>query len=454
MKKVIVTTALVLLLLTGVAAMVLPRLGFSTTDLASNMHVGTGIGAKLGCSGRYLSGLDDAQMRSDLASYTAAMHLVDIRYDDTRMSVEAELFGMAPITARYRTGLGCTLEIGDTTALDKLEVPRLTPTQGPWPLGEADNALDESLQQLAASTLDADNAAGLQTRALLVAHHGALRAEAYADGFHAGSVLLGWSMAKSLTAILFGQLEMMGLVSIDEAELFAQWADDARADITLENLLQMSSGLDFSEVYAPGSDATAMLFTSHSASDVALSSPLAHAPGSRFYYSSGTTNILARLLTERLGGSQAALDFLYQGLFEPLGIRRMLLELDPSGVFVGSSYVYGSGRDWARLGQLMLNGGAFNGARLLSEDWVKRARSPNASGNDPRYGYQFWLNGGGSLLRWPQLPADAYAMTGNRGQVVMIVPSENAVLVRLGWSASSYPIGDNFAALLDGLRDD
>ncbi len=96
----------------------------------------------------------------------------------------------------------------------------------------------------------------------------------------------------------------------------------------------------------------------------------------------------------------------------------------------------------------MLNEGELNGARLLSHAWVERAKTPNASGNDPRYGYQFWLNTGGSVLRWPELPVDAYAMMGNRHQTVMIIPSRDIVLVRLGWTAGSYPVAGNFSVLL------
>ncbi|MFC6981513.1 serine hydrolase domain-containing protein [Microbulbifer taiwanensis] len=211
----------------------------------------------------------------------------------------------------------------------------------------------------------------------------------------------------------------------------------------------MASGLDFDETYAPGSDATKMLFNAHSASDIALASRTAHAPGEHFSYSSGTTNLIARWIHERLGGDvQTSLDFFQREILQPLGMAHTVFEVDPSGVFVGSSYIYASGRDWARLGQLMLNRGQWQGAQVLSDDWVARAAAPNTSANEPRYGYQFWLNGGGEELRYPQLPADAYFMLGNREQAVMISPSTKTVVVRLGWSASEYPTGENFAGLL------
>lgn len=152
-------------------------------------------------------------------------------------------------------------------------------------------------------------------------------------------------------------------------------------------------------------------------------------------------------MRDRLGGNQAQIDFFDRELRAPLGLRHTLFEPDPSGVFVGSSYIYASARDWARLGLLMLDRGAFDGRQLLARDWVERAVAPNGSANDRRYGYQFWLNGP-EPLRWPGLPADAYAMMGNREQVVMVIPSTGAVLVRLGWSSEQYPMEQQFNRLL------
>ena len=213
----------------------------------------------------------------------------------------------------------------------------------------------------------------------------------------------------------------------------------------------MSSGLAFDETYAPGSDSTHMLFTADSAAAVALQSPLAYTPGTHFSYSSGTTNMLSHLLSQQLGAPQQRLDYLYQQFFQPLGMTHSLFEMDASGDFIGSSYLYASGRDWARLGWLMLNNGEINGHRLLTPDWIAAATTPNNSDNEKAYGYQFWLNRGDAQLRWPGLPADAYAMRGNRAQTVMMVPSKNTVLVRLGWTKGEYPLQQNFAALLSAL---
>lgn len=427
--------------------------GIAPRQLPSAIALATGLGAKLACSGHYLSGFDNARIADDLASYSALTRLLDIHASSPH-GVEASMPGSSAAVARYRPGLGCTLEYESGGPLDAVAV-RSPAVDGavPWPAGASAGAPDPQIAALLSDMLVDDNAAGLDTRALLVVQDGQIAGEAYAPGIGKDTPLLGWSMGKSVTAILIGRLQALGRLSMAEQNLFPAWAADGRADISVENLLQMSSGLEFAEEYVPGSDSTRMLFMSPSASDVAMASPLVHAPGSYFAYSSGTTNLLARLAYERLGGStQSLMDFIADEIGGPLALEATTLESDASGVVVGSSFVYATARDWARFGLLLLNGGQINGRRLLDPDWVARATRPNHSDNDPRYGYQLWLNGGGSELRWPALPGDAYAMQGNRSQFVMVLPSLRAVVVRLGWSATEYPIDANVTRIAAALE--
>ena len=447
---------LLLILVAGTATLVLALallaptlLGFSITQLGNAVNVATGMGAKLACSGRFVSGFTPSQNLEDLASYSPANRLLDLHYDEQNQRVTASLLGLGTTSASFRPGLGCTLDLGDTDALDNIRISELSPADGEWPRGSRASHIDPALQQKLDALLADDNASGFQTRALLVVQDGRLVAESYAEGIGPDTPLLGWSMGKSLTAMMIGRLEQLGQVPANPAPLFDAWKSDARSAITLDDMLHMSSGLDFAEVYAPGSDATRMLFNSHSASDVALASAPRFAPGEHFSYSSGTTNLLARWITDQRGGTpQDGIDFFRDEILRPLGMQHTVFEPDPSGIFVGSSYIYASARDWARLGQLMLNQGQWQDEQLLSREWVQRAQTPNNSENDPAYGYQFWLNSGGEARRFPQLPEDAYFMLGNRKQAVMISPSTGTVIVRLGWSAGSYPTGENFARLL------
>jgi CubicO group peptidase (beta-lactamase class C family) len=427
--------------------------GISPRQIPSALALATGLGAKLACSGHYLSGFDNARIADDLATYSTLTRLLEIR-TGPRNGVEAHMPGGPAAVARYRPGLGCTLEYASDSPLDAVVVerPKIDATRA-WPAGAQAGPVDARVAALLSDMLAADNAGGLDTRALLVVQDGRLLAEAYAPGISKDTPLLGWSMGKSVIAILVGRLQALGRLSMAEQNLFPAWSADARTEITVENLLQMTSGLDFTEDYVPGSDATRMLFSSPSASDVAMQSPLVHPPGSFFAYSSGTTNLLARLVYERVGASaQAQMDFIADELGTPLALEGTTLEPDASGVAVGSSFVYAPARDWARFGLLLLDGGKINGQRLLSEDWVVRATEPNHSDNDPRYGYQLWLNGGGRELRWPSLPAESYAMQGNRSQFVMVLPIQRAVVVRLGWSAGEYPVDANVSRIAAALE--
>ena len=443
MKKIILLLLILSLPLVG-----MNLVGLSPFDLKANVQVGTGIGAKLACSGRYLSGFDAQQVVADIASYSPAAQLLAIDYDDAEQTASASLFGLGATQAKFRLGIGCTLVRAGSEQLDEIQVPKMQQSLQPWPQGSMVNSLDNGAQSQLEKMLVKDNDEGLQTRSLLVVRNGSIISEAYAEGFSPQTPLMGWSMAKTLSAIMLGHLAHSDDLAMDEANLFVEWAQDERRNITLHQLLQMSSGLDFSEVYAPGSDATRMLFVAASASGVAKASALIHAPGSHFSYSSGTANLLSEVFVNRTGGAQSAVDTLHNEILAPMAMAHTTLELDANGVFMGSSNIYSSTRDWARLGLLMLQKGELNGHRIVSEQWVEQATSPNSSDNERAYGYQVWLNEGDKALRWPDLPADAYAFTGNRGQRVMIIPSQQTLIVRMGWSSVGYPDNVRFPQLL------
>jgi CubicO group peptidase (beta-lactamase class C family) len=381
------------------------------------------------------------------------LQYLKVDHDYENRTVRTSLFGLAPTTASYIPGIGCYNDFPGFDQRRTLNVRELPVLASRWPHGNRVETINPSIQRQLDTLVALDNAEGLDTRALLVVRNGEIVAESYARGAEPDTALLGWSMAKSLTAIMIGNLEYRGLISTDEAPGFAEWADDERALISIEQLLTMTDGLAFSEEYNPGDDATAMLFTEPSASNYALARPALHAPGEHFNYSSGSANLLARLYFDRTGATlDASLEDFRRHIVVPLSLQHTVFEADASGAFVGSSYLYASARDWARLGQMMLNKGVLNGARIVSEDWVQRAVKPNTSGNQRAYGYQWWLNDGDEQLTWPELPADAYAAQGNRSQVLMVIPSTDTVIVRLGWSSDGYPISERFAGILQALN--
>lgn len=410
--------------------------------------VATGIGSKLLCSARYVSGFSQQQSFDDLVQYSGILQELTVDYDDVQKKVTTSLFGLSEKTANYLPNIGCAIDYSGFSQRALLHTEQVSASAAAWPAGDTVGAADSDMESKLERLLATDNEEGFNTRAFLVAHRGKVVAEAYGQGADADTPLLGWSMAKSLTAIMLANLEYRGILDLDGTPDFELWQSDERSQIRISDMLTMTDGLAFSEEYNPGDDATAMLFTEPSSSDFVMDKAAIYAPGSRFNYSSGTANLLARIYFEKAGGNQGNYDAYMESIHQSLAFQNAIFEVDASGVFMGSSYLYASARDWARIGQLMLNGGTINGARIMTEDWVNRAATPNTSENQRAYGYQWWLNRGNEGLRWSDIPADAYSAQGNRQQYLMVIPSLDLVIVRLGWTAGGYPVNEIFSEII------
>lgn len=447
MKKTFFGLIAFLALLLGVASFA----GFPPSYLMAAPGVATGIGSKLLCSSRYVSGFSQQQSFDDLVQYSGILQELTVEYDEARRSVTTSLFGLSEKTANYIPNIGCAIDYAGFDQRTALQTERVPASDAEWPAGDTVGAANSEMEELLAQLLAADNEQGFNTRAFLVAHKGRVIAEAYGQGADADTPLLGWSMAKSLTAIMLANLEYSGTLDLDAPPEFATWQGDERSQIRISDMLTMTDGLAFSEEYNPGDDATAMLFTEPSSSEFVMGKAALHVPGSRFNYSSGTANLLARIYFEKSGGNQQNHDAYMDDIHRTLAFQNAIFEVDASGVFMGSSYLYASARDWARIGQLMLNGGTINGQRIVTEDWVSRATTPNSSENQRAYGYQWWLNRGNEELRWPDIPAGAYSAQGNRQQYLMVIPSLDLVIVRLGWTAGGYPVNEIFAKIITRL---
>jgi hypothetical protein len=316
----------------------------------------------------------------------------------------------------------------------------------PWPTGNLDATdsdpqgvdLEKLNEVVEAAFTEPDPEKPRWTRAVVVVHNDKIIAEKYAPGFDADTPLIGWSMTKSVASALVGILVGQGKLSVDERAPVSEWADegDPRREITLNHLLQMSSGLEFNETYAASvSDITQMLYRSPAAGEFAIDKPLEHEPGARFSYSSGTTNIISTIIKRTLG--EENLSFPRKELFNKIGMRTAVLCPDASGTFGLASFSYVGARDWARFGLLYLHDGVWEGERILPEGWVEYTRTPSTAKMDwGGYGAQFWLNAPSDpekiKPRRSDVPADAYWCLGHEGQSVAIVPSLNLVVVRLG----------------------
>jgi CubicO group peptidase (beta-lactamase class C family) len=299
------------------------------------------------------------------------------------------------------------------------------------------------------------------TRAILVVKDGAVVAERYAEGFSAATPFLSWSMAKSVTAGMVGAAVLKGEIDIDEPagapERYSP--GDPRFAIVWRDLLQMQSGLAFNEDYGdPNSDVSKMLFRARDAGSVAAKKKLIHEPGTFWDYSSGTTNLIQRSLRDALEADGIDYhSYAREALFEPIGAASFVLEPDASGTFIGSSFMYATARDWAKLGLLYLNDGVHDGVRLLPERWSRTVATP-AAASDGFYGAQFWLNRPGTDGRpkyMPGVPDDAYLMAGHEGQYVLIIPDKRLIIVRTGMTRGTPAmpvVAPTFAAIYAAVR--
>lgn len=279
-----------------------------------------------------------------------------------------------------------------------------------------------------------------RTRAVVVVYKGRIIAEQYAAGFSPETSLLGWSMTKSVINALTGILVKAGKLALQDPAPVPEWQapDDPRRYITLDHLLRMTSGLAFEENYSnPLKDVTFMLLAASDMAAYAASKPLVAEPGREWHYSSGTTNIIARILRGAVGGAEPDyLSFPRRLLFDRIGMRSAIMEPDTSGTFVGSSFMYATARDWARFGLLYLKDGMWKDDRILPIGWVEYSRRRTPASPRGAYGAHFWLTvrpgfRGGDDSAFA-LPADAFHAIGHEGQFVTIIPSRNLVLVRLG----------------------
>ncbi len=394
--------------------------------LDSLMPIITGYAAKNLASAVFVSGRDQADVEAkDLNFSFIKFNRNKVDYENRTVTSR---FLWRKSTAQYRDGYGVTLLRGRKGLLPE-ESLSFVDTLPAKPLPAGDSALTARLAPIATALVQ-DQAYNGTPYAFVVLHQGKLVAERYRQGFSRDTRLLSWSMAKSFTNATIGLMVGDGRLDIQAPMDIAQWQKDGRKDITLNDLMQMQSGLSWNEDYGSRSDVNLMLHRETDMGLYALSKPLEYEPGTHWYYSSGNTNIVMRCLRGQFDSGEAFLGFLHDRLFAPLGIRDACFESDLGGTPVGSSYLYLKACDYARFGQLYLDDGCVDGKRILPEGWVEYSTTP-AADSQGRYGAFFWLNRGGN---YPDAPEDLFECRGHDGQEIFIIPSKELVVVVLGYS--------------------
>jgi CubicO group peptidase (beta-lactamase class C family) len=396
----------------------------------------SGFSAKSMASGHFIDNRSQEMIEkgdNDIKLITLAQNKID----ENGKFATASVYGLKERKAIYREGLGATLINDDSDVSKPYEVPKRTKIVNNLPFPYGNNEPKDStfsnidyvkLEKAVANAFDIKGQKNKRTRAVLVIYKDKIIAEKYDTGFDKNSKILGWSMTKSITATLFGVLQKQGKININKPAPIAEWTTDERAKITIANLLNMNSGLEWQEDYTKISDVTQMLFLDADMTKSQIDKPLVGNPNATWNYSSGTTNLLSGILRKQFKTHQEYLDFWYSDLIDKIGMHSMLVETDMAGNYVGSSYSWATTRDWSKFGLLYLHKGNWNGEQILGKSWVRFAATPTNTSNG-KYGAHFWLNAGG---KFPDVPKNMFYCSGYQGQIIAIFPSHDLVIVRMG----------------------
>ena len=257
-------------------------------------------------------------------------------------------------------------------------------------------------------------------------------------------------MTKSITGALAGILSDEGKLKLEAPAGFEEWQNNERKNISVKNIIQMSSGLDWYENYFTISDATVMLMQQDDMLASVLDNELEFPPGTHWNYSSGDANLLSGILRDRIQNDKDYHNFIYTKLLFPLGMLHTKVETDASGLFVASSYSYGSTRDWARFGMLFLNDGIFAGDTIVSKEWVDFMKTP-AESSDGNYAGTFWLKESNPFKALVDVPTDVFFADGFLGQRIYIIHSKRLVVVRMGYGLSNFDLNNFLSEIIKTL---
>lgn len=300
-----------------------------------------------------------------------------------------------------------------------------------------------------------------KTTGFLVIKDDAVVFEQYFAGYDETTRATSFSVAKSFVSTLVGLAFDDGLIeSVDDP--ITQYVPELKGSgfdgASIADVLQMSSGIDFSEAYDDEStDAfhvyDRMFINMESIDNIAASYGSRAVPGTEFYYASINTQALAMLVRAVTG--QDLTTYLEQKLWQPLGMASDgYWLLDMHGTEVGFYGLNATLRDFAKLGLLYLHGGTFNGRQIISESWVSQATTPDAAflqpgqiDNDWGYQYQWWV---------PRDSQGDFAAIGIWGQMIYVNPQANVVIVKTSadedFKQHEYEAILLFRAIADGLE--
>lgn len=450
-----------------VLVVVFSLIGFNKLETA--MMVGAGSKAKFLCSNVFISSrTPESVLENEACNATRnigflgflgdALTMCDVNPNDK--SAACRLLWVKRKTV-YQEQYGATLLYGTTNAQIKnseetikhREFPSFAPVSStqesmPCPSGDlvntdavSDDCLNKLSRLLDKAFVETDGKNPKRTHGIVIVYNGQLIAEQYATdmGYTMNTPHYGWSMTKSVTAVMIGILVKQGKLDINAPAPILQWRDlndpnDIRHSITTDHLLRMSSGLKFNEDYNnPVSDVNQMLFGNHrDMVEFATDKPLQFQIDTYWQYSTATSTLLGAVIKNTLDSEKDYQAFARKELFNKLGMHTAIIESDQSGNLGTGAYMWASPRDWARFGLFCLQNGLWQGEQILPDNWMTYATTPTSTDPMAHYGAQFWLNS--KKTYYPSLPADLYECRGKDIQRVTIIPSQKLVVARFGYT--------------------
>jgi CubicO group peptidase (beta-lactamase class C family) len=410
------------------------------------------------CSATFVAGLDPTQFYNEAIKPKLGPVGSLLRYevDPEGQEVRTSLAGLAHSRAIYDGPFGCrVIHLGQEARFSRGEADdHQHPVARPAPLAGLSVAvpvnanLSEALDHAFA---EPESGPRRYTKAVVVLHRGRIVGERYTHDVTAATPLIGWSMTKSVTNSLLGILVRNGKLDMHEPAPIAKWSTpaDPRRAITPDQLLRMVSGIGCGQsLHTAGFktifDAdTQMEYDMADQSAFAANASLRAKPGNEWRYTNCNFILLSRIIRNLAGGdANAVRKFIARELFEPLGFEHATLEYDSAGVPLGTIHLWASARDWARFGLLYLRDGVTeSGRRILPEGWVDysaKLTPQSVDEHDFEYGAGFWTLRGNSTATRERIaagmPADSFMAQGSQGQYTIIIPSEDLVIVKIGWA--------------------
>lgn len=421
------------------------------------------------CSAVFVAGLEPAEYYSEAIEpkFGPLGKLLHYDIDRKRREVRVSFAGLVNSRAIDDGTYGCRVSYAD----DGFGVPRddksgprsqssLPLIAGPEVVAPRSAALSETLDHIFAEPVSAPHR---WTKAVVILHHGRVVAERYAPGIAPATPLHGWSMTKSVTNALVGILVREGKLDVHGPAPIREWSapNDPRHRISIDQIMRMVSGISCGQSLHFGwwtifDTDTHMEFDMPDQSAFAAHRGLRAEPGSEWRYTNCNFVLLSRIIRDGAGGdAESTRQFIERELFEPLGLEHATLEYDSAGTPLGTIHLWASARDWARFGLLYLRDGVTpSGQRILPEGWVDYSARLTPQSDEYGYGAGFWTQRGDSRAARERiaagLPADSFMAVGSQGQYTIIIPSEDLVIVKIGWA---YTPHDDIVAVARLVRE-